>query len=606
MKKSILIIFCLSIFITSFSQTVNADANYLKIIKKYTLNDDGSIDFRYSKELKLLTHFSFHRLYGETFIVYNTDFQKLEINSAYTIMADGKKIITPDNAFNELLPRFSTNAPAFNNIRELAVTHTGLEINSVIYLDYTITTEKGFFPALMGDDVLSESSPVNELIIKVIIPESQTLNFELLNFSGKHVVNIDLGKKVHMWTFESIPASSKDNYQESNRRDAPRLIFSTSKNLHHAYNHFVNQTAFDFETSSSMNNAVAKITTTETSQLTIALELQKLVSSEINNLNIPLKYTGFRCRTPIDTWNSNQGTQLEKVLLLTALLRKANIKAEPVVVIPDIFYGKEIGNLLSFNNFLVRVRLNSIGEMFISANHTNKQNLKYGLGSNTILLLDKNIESLKVISVKPVKNSITVSGSLVFENSDTLVGKMFVDVQAKANPYFSFYNDSSAIKSIIKGSISSKNITSFEIKKLSQDVTKSQFEFKKDAPFSIVSNYLSFELPYVAYGVDSWHITLLPAERLVTLEIPETIHERYEYAVSFPEDFKPVSKNVNIEIENTVGYLLIKFEKSNNEIIITREIRFDKKVIGVNNYSDFREIMNAWNSKNYKKIILKK
>jgi len=606
MKKLILIIFCLSIISTSFSQTENADANYLKVLKEYTLNDDGSMDFHYAKELKLLTHFSFHRLYGETFIVYNTDFQKLEINSAYTIMADGKKIITPDNAFNEVLPRFSTNAPAFNNIREMVVTHTGLEVNSVINLDYTITTEKGFYPTLMGDEILAESSPINELIIKVIIPESKTLNFELLNFSGQHIVNIEDGKKIHTWTFKTIPASSKDYYQEANHGDAPRLIFSTSKDLQRAYNNFVNQAAFDFETNTSMNETVSKITSDETNQLTIALQLQKLVSGDINNLNIPLEYTGFKCRTPIETWNSNQGTQLEKVLLLSALLHKANIVAEPITVIPNIYYDKEIGNLLSFNNFLVRIKLKNFGEVFISANHINKQNLKFELDGSKILLLDKNIESLKLISNKPTTSIIDVSGSLVFENSDTLVGKMFVNVQAKANPYFTYYNDSSKIKSIIKGGISSKNITSFEISKLTQETTKSQFEYKKDSPFEIISNYMSFELPYVSNGVDSWHINLLPVERSVSLEIPELIHEKYEYAVSFPEGFKPISKNVVVEIENTVGYLLIKFERSKNEIIITREIRFTKKIIEVNNYSDFREIMNSWNSKNYKKILLKK
>ena len=131
------------------------------------MHEDGSIDFHYSKELKLLSHYAFHRLYGETFIITNTDFQTLKINEAYTIMADGKKVVTPDNAFNEVLPRFANNAPAYNHIRELVVTHTGLEVGAVIHLDYTIHSEKGYFPALMFDEVLIESSPVQELVVKV-------------------------------------------------------------------------------------------------------------------------------------------------------------------------------------------------------------------------------------------------------------------------------------------------------------------------------------------------------------------------------------------------------------------------------------------------------
>ncbi|MFK5855714.1 MAG: hypothetical protein QM503_06250, partial [Bacteroidota bacterium] len=66
MKKILIIIFCILITNLAFSQNENADANYLKIVKEYTLNVDGSVDYNYSKSIKLLSHFSFHRLYGET------------------------------------------------------------------------------------------------------------------------------------------------------------------------------------------------------------------------------------------------------------------------------------------------------------------------------------------------------------------------------------------------------------------------------------------------------------------------------------------------------------------------------------------------------------
>ena len=170
MKKIIFAIYCLSIVSLTIAQTEKADAEYQSILKEYTLHEDGSIDFHYSKQLKLLSHYAFHRLYGETFIITNTDFQTLKINEAYTIMADGKKVVTPDNAFNEVLPRFANNAPAYNHIRELVVTHTGLEVGAVIHLDYTIHSEKGYFPALMFDEVLIESSPVQELVVKVNLP----------------------------------------------------------------------------------------------------------------------------------------------------------------------------------------------------------------------------------------------------------------------------------------------------------------------------------------------------------------------------------------------------------------------------------------------------
>ena len=606
MKKLILAIFCISIINISFSQNEKADAEYLKILKEYTLKPDGSIDFHYSKEVKLLSHYSFHRLYGETFIVYNTDFQTLKINSAYTIMADGKKIVTPDNAFNEVLPRFSTDAPSCNNIMEMVVTHTGLEVGTTIYLDYTITTKAGYYPELMDNFVLYETSPVKELTVKVNVPENKSLNFELLNIEGEHLVLTEKDKVVYSWKFYSLPANSKDYYQEKDHLSSPRLIFSMAKNLKKAYDFFVNQPAFEFTTNEEMDKVVADVMANNTDQLAVALELQKLVSSDLKTLNVPLKYTGFKCRTAIETWNSNKGTHLEKAILLNTLLTKANIKTDVVAVIPNAYYNKEIGNILGFNKFLVRMNLDDYGEVYLSAIHTDKQNLIFSIADKTVLLLDKNIESLKKFSVEPKMAKIFAMGEFEFYNSDSLNAKLQLVLEANANPYFTIYDDDSKVKSVVKGGISLKDITTVKIDQLTQKVSSSHLAISKTEPFKNFNTYLSFEIPYVSGGVNGWHINLLTSERSAVLEIPETIHERYDYTLTFPDDLKLVTTAKNIEVKNDAGYALISFEKLENGIKITKEIKFEKKTIDLSNYGDFKEIMNVWNNDNYNKIIFKK
>ena len=103
------------VFLFLFQVTISAeegDAVYKKIVHEYTLNPDGSNEYREYKEIKLLSHLSFHRMYGETFIIFDPAYQELEINEAYTIMADGQRVDVPDNAFNEVLPRAASHAPA--------------------------------------------------------------------------------------------------------------------------------------------------------------------------------------------------------------------------------------------------------------------------------------------------------------------------------------------------------------------------------------------------------------------------------------------------------------------------------------------------------------
>ena len=111
--KLILLLSLLAMTVTSFAAS---EAEYGKVSKAWTLHADGSQEYRSSMELTLFTHTAMNSTYGESFIVYNPDFQTLKIHSSYTRQKDGTIVKTPDNAFVEVLPRFAADAPAYNQL----------------------------------------------------------------------------------------------------------------------------------------------------------------------------------------------------------------------------------------------------------------------------------------------------------------------------------------------------------------------------------------------------------------------------------------------------------------------------------------------------------
>ncbi len=599
MKNIIFVIICLALVLNSYSQT--GDAKYNKIIKEYTLNKDGSIDFHYVKSIELLSHFSFHRLYGETFIIYNTDFQKLSVNSSATIMADGKKIVTPKNAYNEVLPRVCNNSPYYNNIREMVVTHTGLEVGSTINLDYTIHSDPGFYPTLMGNELIYQSSPVEEMTIRVSIPDNLELRYELLNMTLDPVINTKNGKKIYEWSFKSLPATSKEYYQEHYNTLSPRLVFSTF-NMKDAINSFVSQEAFDYMNNESMNKTVGDIVSTETDKLKVALEIQKVVSNNLGSLNIPLKYTGFRCRNAIETWNSNQGTRLEKAILLTSLLSKAGIDAEPIATVPLFMGNTEIGDLLDINTFMVKINIKKLGEFYLNPTKVQTQNQVYKLGGNIAFSLDNNIKKLKSSNIKNVSNIIDMNAMLNLSDSTKLLGEVDLKLTNNTNPFFSLYNDSANIKTTLKNI---SGIKKSQIIKLSQKESKSKITFEFDNPTSKQGSYNTYKLPFVSGGVDSWHMNLLTSDRSAPVEIPEIIEEKYQYAIVLPKGAKMVSNSTFKVISNDVGSIMIKFEQNENEVIIIREIKLKKKIISINEYPDLKKVMDIWNTEKYRVLMFK-
>ena len=141
-----------------------ADAEYLLVEHHFTLRDDGSTVYTYHHKLKYLTSYGFSRAYGESFIVYNPTWQKLTVDRSVTTMANGQVVSAPFNAFNEVLPGYAAQAPAYLHLREMVVTHTGLEIGAVVDFSYTITSKPGMLPGLMGKVLFGERSPIARMV----------------------------------------------------------------------------------------------------------------------------------------------------------------------------------------------------------------------------------------------------------------------------------------------------------------------------------------------------------------------------------------------------------------------------------------------------------
>ena len=162
-----------------------SEAEFGKLHKTYILHTDGSQEMRVQKAM--------NRLYGESFIVYNPEFQELKIHESYTRQKDGNIVKTPENAFVEVLPSAAADAPAYNGLKEMVVVHTGLELGATIYLDYSVITRPGYLPELDVCEQIEELSPIREYVLSVSVPENKPLHYELLNGNSGWCKDCDLG-----------------------------------------------------------------------------------------------------------------------------------------------------------------------------------------------------------------------------------------------------------------------------------------------------------------------------------------------------------------------------------------------------------------------------
>ncbi len=601
MKRIFIIILSAIIVTSTFAQHENADAVFEKITKTYTLNDDGSMSYHYFKQLKYLTHTSFNRFYGETFIVYDPDVQELKINESYTIMANGTRVNAPDNAFNEVLPRAAAHSVSFNHLREMVVTHTGLELGATVYLDYTLTTKTGFWPALMCNEIIQESSPVDELEIIVKVPPDVELHHKMFNLRTGPEIMVVGHEKVYSWKFMGLKASPKESFR-GDMPDTPRLIFSTVKKTGVLLDWVMRQKAFDYIIDDDMMKFAGEAMDTD-DEIGTMVAIQEEVVKNMKYDGVPLDWIGYEVRTPIEVWNSNGGTKLEKAILLTSLLKAANFNAAPVLIGPRKFYDKNVADLLLFDNVAVMVNTKGFGAIYISVTEMNDQSLEYDFGNDVIIPLYKDADN-SAREPSAGKNEILLSAKFEVSRDMKLTGNGEAELYGAVNPFVLLKQDDKNFKTILSGGMVIDSV----VKVLNLNVAKSQvqFEIEKEKAFSEQLDYYTWQLPEITNGFSSWHINYLSSERKDAFVLPYVLSEIYAYEIVIPEGFDYINIKQAVNLKNKAGSVKIEIIPKKNIITVKRELNLNSQVIKADEYNELRELINHWLDENMKTIVIKK
>ncbi|MBN2175601.1 MAG: DUF3857 domain-containing protein [Bacteroidales bacterium] len=597
----------IALFFTFFGFTIaaqesGADAIFQNITKEYTLKDDGSIEFHYYKKLKLLTHFSFNRLYGETFIVYNPDYQDLEINFCRTTHEDGYVTEAPFNAYNEVLPGFAADAPYFNGLREMVVTHPGTEINATLELDYTLTSKPGYFPAVMADEVLTETSPVQEEAIIVRIPSNKELHYKVFNIRTAPEISEEKGMKIYSFKFNGIPEISHERFQPARLEHLPRLIFSTITMVE-AINFVNQQQAFDYKTDKQIQELIKKIHDENNNDLSFVLDLHKTFAQGLNTYEISPVYSGFKARPAVETWNGNGGTPFEKSLLLTAVMREAGIHAIPVIAVPTALYDEQIGCLSMMDHFYVQANPRELEQMYLPVKGVPEQNAVFNLGGYTLIGLGPQQDFKEHLSEK-FENKVVTNGNLTFDDSLKYSGSFEVLLTEAANPYYQIEEDSNTVKGFLTG-LSSQEIISSKVINSAQFRSLLDLKVQSTKPVKNQGNYYFFELPENKRGTESWHLNYLIASRVDPFDIPFPVDEEYSFEITLPKNIKLVNPVELIEIKTNFGELILSSVQLEDKVIVKRLLKLVENTIPIQDYGRFKEMIDLWNDTNKNKLILR-
>lgn len=550
--------FALLLMMLCFTVSASAasEAEYKKLAKTWTLNADGSQEFRYKMELTLFTHAAMNSRYGESFIVYNPKYQTLKINESYTKQQDGTIIKTPDNAFVEVLPKNAADAPAYNHLKEMVVVHTGLELGATIYLDYTLTSKPGYLPELDIFEAIQHDSPIREYTLTMVTPSDKTLNYTLANNNTKPLVKENKGKHVTSWTLRNIPQLSTSAHVSISNGDLPFLAATTYASMKDAMQTLNQQLTL---TANAEIQALAnelKDKKCEKNQLK-AISNYVIQNLSANRLN--LEQTGYRFRPVSEVLSTLYGTEAEKANLFAALLNAAGFKAEIVAGYP-VQAEKGLG-LKAIDHLYVAVN----GQQYIFAiGSTARPQQVYFAGAPLYKLSDGT-----QLTVKPSTEYKLVSNQKINVENGKFVTETQETVGTDLLPYFS----------------------------------KPEQVKEATNKLNIQNGYTTVVLNESEYSFSTLGCNRLNSTRNANLQLPRPVDETYSYTITYGKNMNLCNPVRNQEIHNAAGDLVISVQKEGQKATITRSLKLNKQLYTPSEYKALRLLLTAWSDVNARTLL---
>ena len=536
-----------------------SEAEYKKLAKTWTLNADGSQKFRYKMELTLFTHTAMNGTYGESFIVYNPQYQELKINSSYTKQKDGTIIKTPDNAFVEVLPRNAADAPAYNHLKEMVVVHTGLELGATIYLDYTVTSKPGYLPEVDIFEELLQSSPVKEYTLTIVIPEAKELAYTLTNNPAKASVKRSGGTCTTSWTLRNLPASSRAPFVYVKNGDVPFLAATTYASEGEALATLLKQ--FNPSGDPQLTTLAESLTEGEKKDEDKLEAILEYTTNHIANNGLTLDQTGYRLRPADAVMSTAYGTEVEKANLLAGLLDGAGFKAEPMATYQA--YADKGLALKAVDQLFVSCMVNGELYLFSTSSTHRPQTVNFDRTPLFSLQTGKPV-AIAVPQDYQIKSDIAVrfKDGKVTTSTKESVGKELM-------PYFTTGNS----------------------------------ENEQTAPLKVENGYATISLPDAEYGFSHLPYGYLNSQRKENLLIPRPVNEVYTYTIECPENMELRTPETDKTIRNAAGSLTISVKKNGRTATVTRSLELNKQLYTPAEYKELRQLLTEWSDVNGKTLL---
>lgn len=358
----------------SSNQYPEADAIILLDKFSHELLDDGTSRYTTHQIVKVLTERGIKK-YGEIAIAFHFHSQNIGVNIARTILPDGNVVEPPDEAYNDVTAPGFTEYNLFSDMMWKVIAMPALTPGAVI--EYKVTLEdaltnyegriekertrerengkkgkkereekgKRCLPQryrasaisakwFWGDMSFQSTDPTLRSKCALRVPEDMKFKWKAYNCQINPAISIKNQKITYVWDYGKTEALEVEPNMPPLKEVVPRLSYSSVDSWKEVQKWYYDLAKDQYEIDESIQKKVKELVSDARDRESKIRAIYNFVATKIRYVGIEFGQSAYQPSNAIQVFKHRYGDCKDKVTLLIAMLKLAQIKAYPAMINP--------------------------------------------------------------------------------------------------------------------------------------------------------------------------------------------------------------------------------------------------------------------------------
>jgi hypothetical protein len=587
----------------------DSSAVLVRSSQTFTLDKNGTRTENYFRVLEVFT-LAGREKFGDFRIPYDKNEEKVDVLLARTYKGDGTTIDVEKKAINDLTPPALAEADLYANILHRVLSFSAVDPGSVLVVEYRKEREKA--GNVEGVVLLQFDEPVVRKELRIVIPVDKTLKYKILGLPAQFEEETVEGQKVYRLVAGDSPQIKPEEYMPPLAEIASRAVFSTFSDWKEAARVFSDS----FFSAAAPSLQIKEFTETLIKGASGRNEKIKkifsFVAKDVRSVRFSFGEGGFDVHAAETVLKNRYGDWKDKSALLVAMLKAAGIESYPVLVQSRAVPPEEdVPTLEQFDAVLVATsRDGNEGPLFLDpfADDSLFGYFREGRGSRGLAVKPEAVEFVPVRCLPEAESALWSEIAATIGTDGAIKGKITVGLSGLFDQ---------------RGRQELKDMTAKEldvfykesVNKLGEDAADLRNELSD--PKDLIQNLkISQEFSAQDFAVFQGPIMLihLPQVPYAFAEVPSPslAKRRYPFRLpgeaEVPAEFKPLYLPEGFSFEKDYGgfSFAVSYDPARSSVVIKRTGVFKKRDIPLDQYEEFKNIMDSFGISKNNLVLLEK